>query len=180
MRHPLDEILDDPLEELYDLFEWDVKQKPPIETDQPSAYGGPNQGEWDHPVSMKRNKVDERIHQGFAPEMAHQDVHGDVDLADVGAKSHLAGTLGRVQDESSKRGVKIEAGKGSILSQEAELEKEMEPVTHNDMSTPMRGQVPDKYQTPGEASAPMGEQLEIEEDYDYNDDVAYLQKYGRA
>jgi hypothetical protein len=108
MEEQLDGLLTDPLEEFYSLYETEMNmmQKPQIETDQPSAYGGPNDGNYEHPVAMKRAALDAEMHQGHNPVEAHQSVHGDVDLADTTSKKMLAGTLGRVQDESSKNGVR--------------------------------------------------------------------------
>jgi hypothetical protein len=173
----LDDLFSDPLEDLWNLHEAEmgVMQKPQIETDQPSAYGGPNDGNYQHPVAMKRAALDAEMHQGHNPVEAHQSVHGDVDLADTTSKKMLAGTLGRVQDESSKNGVVMEPDKGSLLYKDHELEKQLNQVTHDDMRTPMRGQVPDRLQTPADEVAE-----ETEVCYNYMDDVQFLQKYGRA
>ena len=173
----LDALLTDPLEDLWHLHEAEMgmMQKPQIETDQPSAYGGPNDGNYEHPVAMKRAALDAEMQQGHNPVEAHQKVNGDVDLADTTSKKMLAGTLGRVQDESSKNGIRMEPEKGSLLYKDYELEKTMGQVSHDDMRTPMRGQVPDKLQTPADEVAE-----ETEVCYNYMDDVQFLQKYGRA
>ena len=57
------------------------------------------------------------------------------------------------------------------------MENELDQVTHDDLRTPMRAQVPDRQQTPADQFA---ESLDEQEEYDYNEDVAYLQQYGRA
>ncbi len=172
-------LFDDPLEDLWCLHEAEMgmMQKPQIETDQPSAYGGPNDGNYEHPVTMKRAALDAEMQQGHDPVEAHQKINGDVDLGDTTAKRQLAGTLGRVQDESSKNGIRMEPDKESLLYRDAQLEKELSQTTHDDMRTPMRGQVPDKLQTPADEVA---EEVDYQQEMDYNDDVAYLQKYGRA
>ena len=77
----------------------------------------------------------------------------------------------------SGNGVTIEKDKNSLLAQDAKIEGEMDQVTRDDLRSPMRQQVPDRFQTPGEQVA---EELEKEDEYDYNLDVAYLQTFGRA
>jgi hypothetical protein len=59
-------LFDDPLKDLWNLHEAEMgmMQKPQIETDQPSAYGGPNDGNYEHPVAMKRAALDAEMHQG--------------------------------------------------------------------------------------------------------------------
>ena len=92
-------------------------------------------------------------------------------------EAELAGTLGRYQEDNATRAVTIEADKGSILAKDAELEKDLDQVTRNDLRTPMRQQIPDKLQTPTQEVA---EELENNDENDYNEDVAYLQQFGRA
>ena len=55
-------------------------------------------------------------------------------------------------------------------------------TTVDDLRTPMGRQVPDIVQTPedGFDQQQQQEQVEVKEEVDYNWDVAYLQKYGRA
>ena len=167
------------LQELFDLYEaeMNVVPKPQLGTDMSATYGGPNDGNYEHPVAMKRAAIDAEMHQGSNPIDAHQEIHGQVDLADTTAKRQLATTLGRVQDETTKRKVMVEPEKDSILARDVALEKELDQTTHDDLRTPMRGQVPDRLQSPADQVA---EEVEEQEDYDYNLDVAFLQKYGRA
>lgn len=167
------------LEEFFLFWEegMNVVPKPQISTDMSSTYQGPNDGNYDHPVAMKRAAIDAEMHQGSNPVEAHQEIHGDVDLGDTTSKRHLASTLGRVQDETTKRKVLVEPEKGSILARDVALEKEFDQTTHDDLRTPMRGEVPDRLQTPADQ---FSEEVEVQEEYDYNDDVSYLQKYGRA
>ncbi len=171
----------EPLEELFDLFEAEVmnppQPKPSVNTEPSSAYEGPNNDDYQHPVIRKRNMVDAAREGGMNAADAHQSVHGDVNLSDSSSKSEFAATLGRVQDDNDKRDVTIEKDKNSILAQDSKLEAQADQVTRDDLRSPMRQQVPDKLQTPPEEVA---EELEKDEDYDYNLDVAYLQKYGRA
>ena len=109
---------------------------------------------------------------------------GATNLGDIGSKAGISSTLGRVQDDTVKTSIQLEPEKGSILSKDFEASKTLDQVTPDDMHTPMRGQVPDELQTPGEnaliASGMQQEEFEFEDDYDYNLDEAYLQQYGRA
>ena len=169
----------DILQELFDLYEAEVapQAKPQLGTEPSSGYEGPNNDNYQHPVIRKRNMVDNAREQGMNSADAHQSVYGDVDLADVDSKSKFAATLGRYQDDGGKRAVYIDKDKGSILAQDSRIEHEMDQVTQDDLRSPMYQQVPDKLQKPGEEVA---ESLENQDDYDYNLDVDYLQKFGRA
>ena len=168
----LDDLLSDPLQELYDLAE-DMLPKPPLQDDTPPHTGSPMGDAAGHPVIKRRNEIDSLIAQGMDPMAAHTALHGEVDTSNTASKGALAGTLGRLQDENLRRGVKIEYDKGSILAKDAELEAKMDAVTFDDLRTPMNQQVPDDEQ-------PMPGGVKEESDFDYNDDVAYLQKFGRA
>ena len=108
---------------------------------------------------------------------AHQSVHGDLDPSTTTSKAQLAATLGRLQDSGTTGAVKIEPEKESILAKDARIEKELDQVTDNDLKTQMNQQVPDKEQTPQDQVA---EALDFGSEYDYNEDVAYLQQFGRA
>ena len=182
IKEQLDDLLNDPLEELYTLYEaeMNVQEKPPLQDDIPPHYESPHKGQFEHPVTKQRNEIDSLIAQGADPSEAHASVHGDIDTSNTAAKGALAGTLGRIQDDDLRRGVKIEYDKGSILAKDAKLEKEIDAVTFDDLRTPMNQQVPDDEQVPATADAIQNEALEMMEDFDYNDDVAFLQKYGRA
>jgi hypothetical protein len=106
-----------------------------------------------------RNEIDSLIAQGEDPTTAHQSVHGDIDPGDIDSKSKLAATLGRLQDDGINTGIKIEKDKGSILSRDAEYEKNQDQVTPDDLRTPMNQQVPDDQQTP---------QDQVAEELDYS------------
>ena len=174
----LDSLLSDPLEELWMLHEADlasrVLEKPDLQDGIESSYEGPNKGDFDHPVSKEKKMIDALVAQGINPIQAHKQVHGEVDSKSVESKGKLAATLGRIQDDNLKKGVRMEPEKGSILSRDAALEKQLDQVTPDDLRTPMNQQVPDRDQTAADQEVSMGEE------YDYNEDVAYLQKFGRA
>ena len=99
--------------------------------------------------------------------------------SNIESKAQFASTLGRIQDDQLKAGVKIDKNNPSpsILAKDAMMDKKLDQVTRDDLRTPMNQQVPDREQTPQDQVA---EELDVEEDYDYNEDVAYLQKFGRA
>ena len=174
----LDGLLNDPLEELWDLHEnMNVVSKPTLQEPEPSSVRGPDLGNYEHPVTQQKKQVNSQIASGTDPVTAHQVVHGEVDAGDVESKAKLAATLGRLQDDSAKTGVKAEPGSTSIYATDAKIEKAQDQVTHNDLRTPMNQEVPDAQQTPADQVA---EDVNIGDDYDYNEDVAFLQKYGRA
>ena len=174
-----DALFDDPLEDLFSLYEaeMNMQPKPDLQAPLPGNYESPHKGQFEHPVTKMRNEIDSLIAQGEDPATAHQSVHGDIDPGDIDSKSKLAATLGRLQDDGINTGIKIEKGKGSILAKDAAIEKRLDQVTHDDLRTPMNQEVPDRQQTPQDQVA---EELDYQEEMDYNDDVAYLQKYGRA
>ena len=68
------------------------------------------------------------------------------------------------------------------MAQDQKIELATNQTTVNDLRTPMNRQVPDAIQTPedGFDLQKQQEQVEFQEQVDYNWDVAYLQKYGRA
>lgn len=169
VEEKLDSLFSDPLQELWDLYEA-VVPKPNIGGEVSSEYGGPNQNNFEHPVTKRNNEIDSLIAQGQDPVSAHRAVMGDIDTSNVESKANFASTLGRIQDDRLKRAVKTEPEKGSILARDAEFEKQQDQVTRDDLRTPMNQQVPDVQQQPVD---------QVAEDC-YNDDVAYLRKYGRA
>jgi len=175
----LDDLLNDPLEDLYTLFEaeMNVMPKPDFSSEVSSGYESPHKGQYEHPVTKQKNEIDSLIAQGSDPMTAHQSVHGDLDPGTTTSKAQLAATLGRLQDNGTTGGVKIEPEKESILAKDARIEKEMDQVTDNDLKTQMNQQVPDEEQTPQDQVA---EALDFGSEYDYNEDVAYLQQFGRA
>ena len=163
----------DPLQELWDLLE-DI---PPLQAAPTPFVGTPenNPMQTDHPVTQQRRAVDMLRKQGVPAADAHQQVYGEVDLSDTEAKRNLATTMGRAQDDGNKKAVRIDmdATFPSIMAQDNKLEIAVNQTSVNDLRTPIDRQVPDAVQDP-EAG------LQQQEEIDYNWDVAYLQKYGRA
>ena len=179
MEEQLDDLLYDPLEELWQLHEAEmsVVPRPQLQDEIPSGYGGPNQDASSHPIIKQRNEIDSLIAQGQDPVQAHHSVHGETNPGDPQSKAKLASTLGRIADDGINSGVRVEKGSQSIYARDARYEKEIDQVTQDDLRTPMNQQVPDRDQTPQDQVA---EEVDSSEDYDYNEDVTYLQKYGRA
>ena len=163
----------DPLQELWNLLE-DI---PPLQAAPTPFVGTPenNPMQTDHPVTQQRRAVDMLRKQGVPAADAHQQVYGEVDLSDTEAKRNLATTMGRAQDDGNRKAVRIDmdADFPSIMAQDNELETKANQTSVNDLRTPIDKQVPDAVQDP-EAG------LQQQEQMDYNWDVAYLQKYGRA
>ena len=158
----------DNLQELWDLYEMDVQDKPELQPDpEPSAIGTPQTGDNEHPVIQQRKQVDDLRQQGATDTEAHQQVHGEIDLANPQSKAELAATLARIQQDDEKRGVKTDkdADFKSLLARDKEAENNND-VTPEDLKTPQAQEVPDE--------------LENQQEDWYNFDVAYLQQYGRA
>ena len=170
----------DPLKELWDLYEA-VMEKPPLQDESPVTVDTPSDQDYEHPVSQERRKVDMARASGMDPEQAHETVYGQVDTGDSTSKAQLAATLARVQNDGGKKGIKIEKDKEfkSLLARDDELEQN-DAVTSDDMRTPQQKEVPNALQAPHGMENTVGEQVEIVDVWDYNDDVSYLQKYGRA
>lgn len=167
----------DPLQQLWDLYE-EMRgvPKPPLQEPEESGMGTPTGNYEDHPVINDRKKVDALRLKGMSPEEAHQAVYGELDTSDVDGKGKFAGTLGRVQDDNGRKAVKIEkdAEFMSLLAKDDALEKQVQQTTPADLATPIDKQVPDKLQQADDRTA-----LTQQEEIDYNDDVAYIMKYGR-
>jgi len=203
-----------PLQELFDLYENDmnVVDKPQLRnTAGDFAIGTKNNtGVFEHPVIRQRQEVDDLRNQGVPIEIAHQQVHGNMDMGNIQSKADLAATLGRAQEDGTRRGLKLDMDSPfkSLLARDAQVEKQIDQVTRNDLRTPMPQQVPDSQQMPSQEVAegkkecgegeyfcndeqkckpiPKGCKVDSDgilytpEEYDYNLDVAYLQTYGRA
>jgi hypothetical protein len=159
----------DPLQEL-----WDLMEELPLQEPSPTM-GTPGGDSIEHPIIQQRKQVDALRLQGMTPDEAHQQVNGEVDLSDTEGKAALAATFGRVQDDGGKKGVKIETDVGfpSILAQDSVMSDTLGQTSVHDLRTPMNKEVPDALQSPDSG-------LQQQEEMDYNWDVAYLQKYGRA
>tara|TARA_R110002012_G_scaffold218512_1_gene389849 strand:+ start:317 stop:811 length:495 start_codon:yes stop_codon:yes gene_type:complete len=163
----------DPLIPLYELFdEMRVQPKPEMQT-AGSPVESPIQqdGDYEHPVITQRDTVDKLRIQGAEPEDAHQEVYGEIDTGDVDSKAQYASTLGRLRADQDKKGIRVDKDGESLLAKERELEKR---VTDEKLKTPINKEIDSV-----EVSAPPQE-LNAFEEFDYNEDVRYLQKYGRA
>ena len=166
----------DPLQELWDLLE----NVPALQAAPTPFVGTPenNEFETEHPVTQQRRAVDTLRKQGVPAALAHETVYGEVDLSDTEAKRDLATTMGRVQDDGNKKAVRVDtdAQFPSVMANDQKLTMATNQTTVNDLRTPMQKQVPDFLQDPDAGQQPVEQQEQI----DYNWDVAYLQKYGRA
>lgn len=175
----LDSLLSDPLEELWMLHEAELNRmpKPSLQDATPTANIGPNSGNYEHPITQRRHQMDDLLGTGMDAIEAHKQVYGEVDTGDTESKAALAATLGRIADDGSRSTIKVDKDKeASIYAKDKRYEKAMDQVTRDDLRTPMNQQVPDDQQKPVDQV----ESLEISDEYDYNEDVAYLQKFGRA
>ena len=172
----------DPLQELWDLLE----EVPALQAAPTPFQGNPqnNPMEMDHPVTQQRRAVDMARKQGMPAPEAHESVYGEVALDDTDAKRSLAQTLGRAQDDGNKGAVRVDMDSEfpSIMANDMKVGIMANQTTVDDLRTPMSRQVPDIVQTPedGFDQQQQQEQVEVKEEVDYNWDVAYLQKYGRA
>ena len=169
----------DALQELFDLVDRELREDtPPLQAAPTPFMGTPMMQDNEHPVTQQRRAVDMLRKQGMPPEMAHQQVYGEIDLSDTQAKRDMASTFGRVQDDGNKKAVRIDHDHKhpSIMAQDDGLEAMVNQTTVDDLRTPLNKQVPDALQDPNAEATP----VENQEEYDYNLDVAYLQKYGRA
>ena len=174
----------DPLQELWDLLE----EVPALQAAPTPFVGSPENNTFDteHPVTQQRRAVDQARQEGMPAALAHQEVYGEVDLSDTEAKRNLATTMGRVQDDGDKSAVRIDmdAQFPSIMAKDKKIELATNQTTVTDLRTPHNKQVPDLLQDPEKQSPNAAAQdappVEQQEEVDYNFDVAYLQKYGRA
>lgn len=166
----------EPLKDLFDLYEQELrkaKPKPPLQPEAPATLDTPYEGDvMQNPVVKQRMKIDQLERQGMAPEEAFQSVMGPVNLADTESKAQLAATQARFEKQSQRGNVHPDPNSGSIF---AKLEKKQKDdvSTQADLKTPKDAEVPDIVQK-------VTEEVDISSDSDYNDDVAYLRKYGRA
>jgi hypothetical protein len=170
----------DPLQHLWDLYEG-MMEKPSLQDEAPATMGSPNEENFDHPVTQQRRQVDMMRASGVDAEQAHENVFGEVDTGDSMSKAQLASTLSRVQNDGNRKGVKIEKDTEhkSLLAMDDEMEKR-DAVTPDDLRTPTQKEVPNALQAPGGQEQTVGESVDIKDVWDYNDDIAYLQTYGRA
>jgi hypothetical protein len=174
----------DPLKELWALYEA-VMEKPQLQVDPPSQIGTPGDTpedeENEHPVIRDRRKVDIARAMGMNPEDAHEKVYGEVDLGDDASKRELATTLGRVQNDGNIEKIPIDknARHPSIYAQDYEIERRA-AINSDNLRSEIPKEIPNDLREPQQETETVGEMVDIAKVWDYNDDVAYLQKYGRA
>ena len=163
----------EPLQQLFDLYE-ETMAKPELREPESAAIDTPPANYEDHPVIKDKNKIDALRLAGTSAPDAHEKVKGEVDVGDAESKADFAKTLGRTQQDGNRKSVYLDKDPEhpSLLAKDEEMEKKLTKTTDADMKTPMDKEVPDALQPP--------EQAETKEEYDYNEDVAYIQKFGRA
>ena len=163
----------EPLKELFDLYEEMVGQpKPPLKDPGIPAVGTPNFAKED-PIIQDRKKVDALRLSGMGADKAHEQVHGEVDTSDSYQKGKIAATLSRTQEDGGRANVFVDkdAEKPSLFAQDEKIQQERNTATKDDMKTPSYKELPDALDDP---------QVDTKEEFDYNDDVEYLQTFGRA
>ena len=163
----------EPLQELFDLYEATVA-KPELKEPGSAAIGTPQANYDEHPVIQDKNKVDALRASGMSAPDAHEKVKGPVDLANPESKADLAKTLSRTQQDGNRKSVFVDKNteQPSLFAKDEEMEEKLTKTTDMDMKTPQGQQVPDALEPP--------EQAATKEEYDYNEDVRYLQTFGRA
>jgi len=162
----------EPLQELFDLYEATMA-KPELKEPGSSAIGTPQADYDDHPVIQDKNKLDALRLSGMSATDAHERVKGEVDTSDQESKADLAKTLGSTQQDGNRKSVYVDkkTDHKSLLAKDEEMEAKLTKTTDADMKTPQDKEVPDALQPP---------EVDTKEEYDYNEDVAYLQQFGRA
>ena len=164
----------DYLQELWNLYEESKGiPKPPLQDPGEPSVEGPNRGYDDHPIIQNKKNVDSLRLDGVSATDAHEKVYGDVNLSDVDAKGRMSATLGRTQEDGNKKAVHVEkdAEHLSIFAKDEALQDDVSGVA--DMKTPKSKEVPTALQEPE------GVGVDTKEEYDYNDDVAFINQYGR-
>ena len=149
----------DPLQELWNLCEEEFGVGGPM-------MGTPQEVENEHPIVKQRKAIDAFRAKGKSIPDAYAAANGPVDLSDTEGKRDLASTFSRVEGDGKKNTITYEKDQpGSIAKIDDTLDTEISTMP-NDVRTRGPKEVDDS--------------LEEETDFDYNWDVAYLQKYGRA
>ena len=169
----------DPLQPLFELYdEMRVQPKPELQ-DAPPVQDTPGPpADYEHPVIVQRNEVEKLRQQGVEPEDAHQQVYGEIDTGNIDSKAQFASTLGRLRSEKDQKGVRVDKDGESLLAKEREMEK---GVTDEKLKTPVSKEINNvDVTTDPQDARETQEVVDAREEYDYNEDVAYLQKYGRA
>ena len=150
----------DPLQQLWDLVESQMNPSAPM-------MGTPQDVEKQHPIVQQRRKIDIARNMGNDVGTAYQSVNGKLDLSDTEGKRDLASNYGRVDTNSKRNTIKYELDGPitSVASLDKRIDDESEP-TSDDLRT--------------KSGKEVANEVDVLEDIDYNWDVAYLQKYGRA
>ena len=160
----------DNLKPLWDLYEAMMASSKQKQAETSAPIGSPNEGNFDHPVIQKRAQMDRLRAAGMKATDAHEKVHGEVNLSDVTRKADMASSLGRIQNDGGRNNVNPDDDEAqSVYARDLELEK-MAKGNPETLKT----------KVPLEVGEPVAEAVELSEEFDYNNDVAYLQKYGRA
>ena len=162
----------EPLQELFDLYESMVGQpKPPLKDPGEPTIGVPNFAKED-PMVQDRKKVDQLRLRGMDAPGAHEEVHGEVDTSDTFQKGKFAATLSRTQEDGGRNNVYVdkESDKPSLFAQDEKIQQKANTATKDDMKTPSSKEMPDALDAP---------QVDTKEEVDYNDDVAYINQFGR-
>ena len=162
----------EPLQELFDLYEEMVGQpKPPLKDEAPPTIGTPNFTKED-PMVQDRKKVDKLRLGGMSAPDAHEAIHGEVDTSNTQQKGKVAATLARTQEDGGRANVFVDktAEKPSLFAQDEKIQQQANTATKNDMKTPSSKEMPDALDPP---------QVDTKEEYDYNDDVAFINQFGR-
>jgi len=164
----------EPLQELFDLYEaMKAQKKPALRDEGEPAVGNPDVNYDEDPIIAGKNGVDELRLQGVPASDAHEKIHGQVDTSDVQSKAEFAKTLGRVQQDGDRSNIHIDkdAEFKSIMAKDEEIEKKL-GTDQQKMKTPLSREMSSAQADP--------EQVDTKEEVDYNEDVTYLQTYGRA
>ena len=113
-------------------------------------------------------------------ENAFEYVNGQLRLDDTENKASFASTLGRVQDDGDNHGavkIDLDADTPSLMAQDYQIANNMMGAPSIDS---MRERNPRQMGDNLDDSQTVPGLLDAKEEVDYNWDVAYLQKYGRA
>mgnify|MGYP000645726553 CR=1 FL=1 len=158
----------EPLKQLFDLYEAEMAMQTPFAEPEPAPEPPPVDNT--HPITKQNKEVEDALRQGMGGPEAHETVYGQVNIGDPTSKAQLASTLGKAQGQKVHAGALPEPGSQSIFAKEFRDDEEQDATTDQDLKSPVAQQIPDSEQ----------QAVETQEEFDYNDDVAYLRTYGRA
>lgn len=175
------------LQELFDLYEKEigrVRGKPQLMPDDTETVGTPDGGDDTQdggidirtPAAKKRDEVDALVVSGMPPEEAYIEVMGPINLADSEYKAGLAACLAR-HDKSDQVGNIHPDPNGESIFAKISRNVDKDKVTPDDLKTPGSDETPDVVQ---KTVGKVAEEVVVEDETCYADDVDYLRKYGRA